>query len=84
LDCVYTAIGQFIFEFSQLEFMIRATLGDALGIKDAHPQFDMVISPYDFATLCNITKAVFTRTMGCTDQEKSEIESILKRLPEAE
>jgi hypothetical protein len=74
---LYTAIGHFIVEFSQLEFMLRGTLGDALGIKDADPQFDIVVSPYDFATLCNVTKAVFTRTMGCTEEDKREIESIL-------
>jgi hypothetical protein len=74
---LYTAIGQFIFEFSQLEFMIRATLGEALGIKDADPQFDIVISPYDFVTLCNVTKAVFMRTMGAAEEERKEIEAIL-------
>ena len=28
---LYVSIGQFIFEFSQLEFMIRHLLGEALG-----------------------------------------------------
>jgi hypothetical protein len=51
LIALYTAIGQFIFEFSQLEFMIRHTLGTALDLRetDANARFDIVTSPYDFA-----------------------------------
>lgn len=31
---LYRAIGQFMFEFSQLEFIIRHVLGQALDLKD--------------------------------------------------
>ena len=31
---LYLAIGRFIFKFSQLEFMIRHLLGEALGLRD--------------------------------------------------
>lgn len=60
---LYLAIGQFMFEFSQLEFTIRHLLGEILEFKDTGPDalFDILISPYDFATLCNVTKAVFMR-----------------------
>ena len=76
---LYTAIGQFIFEFSQLEFIVRHALGDALALTEvgANAQFDIVTSPYDFATLCNVTKAIFVRTMGCSEEDQKEIESIL-------
>jgi hypothetical protein len=76
---LYTAIGQFMFEFSQLEFIIRNALGDALALKEVgdNAQFDIVISPYDFATLCSVTKAIFMRTVGCEETDKKEIESIM-------
>jgi hypothetical protein len=80
LRSLYTAIGQFIFEFSQLEFMIRHALGEALNLNEIgeNARFDIITSPYDFATLCNVTKAVFIRTMGCNESDQKEIESILK------
>lgn len=76
---LYTAIGQFVFEFSQLEFIIRHALGEALGLseKGADAQFDIVTSPYDFASLCNVTKAVFMRTMNCNEKGCKEIETIM-------
>lgn len=76
---LYTAIGQFMFEFSQLEFIIRHALGDALGLKETGDaaRFDIVVSPYDFATLCNVTKAIFLRTMGCGEADRKEIELIM-------
>jgi hypothetical protein len=79
LISLYTAIGRFIFEFSQLEFMIRHALGEALALKElgTDARFDIVTSPYDFATLCNVTKAIFTRTVGCDENDQKEIESIL-------
>jgi len=79
LISLYTAIGQFMFEFSQLEFIIRHTLGEALDLKEvgSDARFDIVTSPYDFASLCNVTKAIFTRSMGCGEDDRREIESIL-------
>lgn len=75
---LYTAIGQFMFEFSQLEFVIRHFLGEALGLSEVgtEAQFDIVTSPYDFASLCNVTKAIFMRTMGCDEDQRKEIETI--------
>ena len=43
----------------------------------ADARFDIVTSPYDFATLCNVTKAIFARTMGCEEDDRQEIESIM-------
>jgi hypothetical protein len=31
---LYTAIGRFMFEFSQLEFIIRFALGEALALRE--------------------------------------------------
>ena len=74
-----TAIGRFMFEFSQLDFIIRHALGEALGLKEIgeYAQFDIVVSAYDFATLCSVTKAIFMRSMGCDEDERKEIESII-------
>jgi hypothetical protein len=49
-------IGLFLFNFSQLEFTIRAVLGAALNLPDG--QFDVVTAPYDFAKLCTVTKNI--------------------------
>ena len=76
---LYTAIGQFMFEFSQLEFVIRHALGDALNMSEtgANAPFHIVTSPYDFATLCNVTKAIFQRTIVCEESDRKEIEDIM-------
>jgi hypothetical protein len=79
---LYQAIGEFIFEFSQLEFTIRVALGSALSdgpvIWDDE-RFDTVISPYDFATLCRVAQRVFeskARTWAILSKE-NEIERII-------
>lgn len=54
---LFLAIGEFIFEFSQLEFTIRHVLGVALSLND-DTLFDAVTSPYDFAALCRVTKMI--------------------------
>jgi hypothetical protein len=55
---LYSAIGEFIFWFSQLEFTIKARLAGALELDDQ--LFDIVIGPYDFAMLCTVTE----KTLG--------------------
>jgi hypothetical protein len=47
-------IGRFIFEFSQLEFSIRAVLVSRLKLSEEY--FNIVTGPYDFAKLCNVTR----------------------------
>jgi hypothetical protein len=47
---LFMAIGEFIFEFSQLEFTIRHLLASALDLK-GDKSFDAIVSPYDFRTL---------------------------------
>lgn len=49
-------IGHFLFEFSQLEFTIRAMLSGRLKL--APEYFDIVTSTYDFAALCNVTREI--------------------------
>ncbi len=72
---LHLALGRFVFEFSQLEFMIRHALAAALDLRD--DQFYVITSTYDFAALCNVTKAYFTRFCGCSDEEGQQIEGLL-------
>ena len=72
---LYLAIGQFIFEFSQLEWMIRHLLGEALALYD-DARFHAVTSPYDFAALCRVTRNVAKLIPGCTDADKAELDAI--------
>jgi hypothetical protein len=74
---LYLAIGQFIFEFSQLEFMIRHLLGEALALDD-DARFHAITSPYDFATLCRVTRNIAMTIPGCTDADKEELDLIFK------
>lgn len=50
----FFGIGRFMFEFSQLEFSIRAVLVSRLGLSEEY--FNIVTGPYDFAKLCNVTR----------------------------
>jgi len=56
---LFLAIGEFIFEFSQLEFTIRVALATLLNPAWNDDKFDAVTSPYDFAALCRVTREVF-------------------------
>jgi hypothetical protein len=42
----FIAIGEFIFRFSQLEYLIKSALASYLKLRD--DQFDVVVGPYDF------------------------------------
>jgi hypothetical protein len=74
---LYLAIGRFIFEFSQLEIMIRHLLGEALGLRD-DARFDAVTSPYDFAALCRVTRNAALTIPGCTEADKAELKAMCK------
>ena len=70
----FHAIGQFIFEFSQLEFTIRFALAAYLGLPD-DDSFDAVTGPYDFRMLCAVTSKV-----GCIKfpERKEQIDKLYK------
>lgn len=65
---VVSGIGLFIFQFSQLEFSIRVVLASLLNLKDE--QFDIITSPYDFATLCRVTKEIMIQQRPSPHQER--------------
>ncbi|MEY9423399.1 hypothetical protein ABIF69_009841 [Bradyrhizobium japonicum] len=50
----YRAIGEFIFRFSQLEYLIKSALASYLKLRD--DQFDAIVGPYDFAMLCTVAE----------------------------
>src|SRR5258708_25132130 len=50
----FRAIGEFIFKFSQLEYLIKSALASYLKLRD--DQFDAVVGPYDFAMLCTVAE----------------------------
>ncbi|OGA16217.1 MAG: hypothetical protein A3H32_07575 [Betaproteobacteria bacterium RIFCSPLOWO2_02_FULL_63_19] len=69
----YQLIGQFISEFSQLDFSIRVLLANRLGL--AKEYFDIVTAPYDFVMLCKVTQVLL-----CTQApaKKKSIEKLFK------
>lgn len=60
----FRMIGEFLFEFSQLEFSIRFVLGHHLGLAEEY--FDIVVGPYDFAMLCCVFRTKMTDVSGRT------------------
>jgi hypothetical protein len=50
----FRAIGEFMFRFSQLEYLIKSTLASYLKLRD--DQFDVIVGPYDFAMLCTVAE----------------------------
>lgn len=55
----YRLIGQFISEYSQLEFTVKAILFGQLRLPEDY--FDIVTAPYDFAMLCTVTKELLCK-----------------------
>jgi len=78
LESLWRAIGHFVFEFSQLEHVIRSSLADALQIDD-NEQFYIVLPSIDFAQLCNVTKAIYLRTIKMGAEDQKRIEKILSQ-----
>jgi hypothetical protein len=50
----FRAIGEFIFRFSQLEYLLKSTLASYLKLRD--DQFDVVVGSYDFAMLLTVAE----------------------------
>lgn len=55
-DRQFKVIGEFVFEYSQLEYYIKDVLSTALKLKPN--QVDLVTAPYDFIALCNVTAKI--------------------------
>lgn len=59
-DETYRAIGRFVFEFSQVEYMIRYFLAQEIQLKEEY--FSAVVESYDVGVLINVAKEVFKKT----------------------
>ena len=70
---LFLAIGEFTFEFSQLEFTIRHLLATVLRLNNKH--FDIITGPYDFAVLCSVAAEAIKRRRGCAPALAAEVES---------
>lgn len=69
----HAELGEFIVEFSQLEFTIRASLGNALKLPD--DLSNIVLSLYDFASLCKVWQLVMLHQQP---KRTDEIKAIFK------
>ena len=61
-----TAIGKFIIQFSQLEYIIRHLLGAMMDLGDT--QFDIITASFDFARLCKVTEAYLLSLPDCDEK----------------
>ena len=71
---MFEAIGRFIFQFSQLEFTIKAFLAAQIKIAEEHS--DAVTAPYDFRVLCAVTQAI---SLVRFPDQKQDIDSLFGR-----
>ncbi|MGH8635065.1 MAG: hypothetical protein ACRET7_13165 [Burkholderiales bacterium] len=67
----YADLGEFIVEFSQLEFTIRASIGSAVTLPP--DLINIVLSLYDFTSLCKVWQLVMTHQQL---KRKEEIDAI--------
>lgn len=58
-DRWFSAIGRFIFEFSQLEYTLKNYVAEATGLRDQH--FNSIMS-HDFSRLCAVAETVLLQT----------------------
>lgn len=76
LNRLYTAIGRFIFEYSQLDLIIRRAVGEVLKLDKE--RFHVITSSYDFAELCRVTPSLYSTVSGCTEEMQRELEKLFK------
>jgi hypothetical protein len=70
-DRFFSAIGRFIFEFSQLECTFKVYVAEAINLED---EYFNTIMTHDFALLCTIAEDVLVRWAS------NEVSSKLKKL----
>jgi hypothetical protein len=55
-EATFRAIGRFIFEFSQLDFLIRVNVALRAGVKEE--MVEAMMAGYDFGLLCRLSKKI--------------------------
>jgi hypothetical protein len=68
----YQSIGQFLFEFSQLQFTIRYVVTRYIGLEERY--FNIVAASYDFAALCTVAQEVLRLRLP---KEREKIDAVL-------
>lgn len=71
----YRAIGQFVFDFSQLEFTIRYILWSQLKADDTY--FTAVTSSLDFAKLCAVTTSIVDQNLHIEQETKAALKALI-------
>src|SRR6266487_3168038 len=69
-----SAIGRFIYEFSQLEYTLRHFLGEEIKLEEKY--FDAVLC-HDFAQLCTVAENVFSQSRN--KEFVAELHKLIKR-----
>ncbi|MET4177345.1 hypothetical protein ABIB99_008469 [Bradyrhizobium sp. LA6.1] len=72
---LFKAIGHFMFQFSQLEAVIRNSLASALGLK-TNKNGDLITSAYDFRALCDVTSGFLCNLYESDGEYTKEVKSV--------
>ncbi|SFM50617.1 hypothetical protein SAMN05216573_102171 [Bradyrhizobium sp. Rc3b] len=72
----YEAIGEFVYKFSQLEFLIKYRLFKELGLKQE--LFDIITAPYDFAVLCTVSAETLKAKPEIDDAKRKMVDRYFK------
>jgi hypothetical protein len=73
-DKFFSAIGRFIYEFSNLEFDLKHRIADAIGLKDQY--FDPIMT-HDFALLCTIAQTVLIPS--ATNDQATKLKALISK-----
>ena len=63
-DRWFSAIGRFIYEFSQLQYTLKYYVAETIGLRDQH--FGAITSQFDFARLCAAAESVLLKPRKAT------------------
>jgi hypothetical protein len=75
-DRFFSAIGRFIFEFSQLEYTFKALIAQDMSLAD---EYFNTIMTHDFALLCTIAEDVFVRSAVDKEYTSSKLNELLSK-----
>jgi hypothetical protein len=76
LDNRYRSIGKFVYGFSTLEICIGHHLQTTIRLEDSFSR--IVLSNYDFASLCRVMGAAL-KVRAATDKQKEDVDKIVGR-----
>jgi hypothetical protein len=74
-DRFFSAIGRFIFEFSQLEYTLKHHVAEQIDLKE---EYFTAVMTHDFAVLCTITETVLLRP-GMADDRAIRLKKLINK-----